>query len=145
MITATNIENNKLISHKFLELVSEGNVQEICELIASDWNMHIGLNSVEIPKGPEGMRKLFETFGQIKQQWIIEDVIAEGSKVVVRATNKCMQENFLGLASYGRPQTFTATFIHEIINGKIRETWRNADDLGRVLQLGASIIPGDAA
>jgi len=145
MVIATNIENNKLVACKFLELVSEGNVKEICELISYDWNMHIGLNSVEIPKGPEGMRKLFETFGDIKQQWIIEDVIAEGNKVVVRATNKCVQENFLGVPSYGRVQTFTATFIHEIINGKIRETWRNADDLGRVLQLGARIIPGDAA
>ncbi len=56
-----------------------------------------------------------------------------------------MQENFLGVPSYGRPQTFTATFIHRIINGKIQETWRNADDLERVLQLGASIVPGDAA
>lgn len=82
---------------------------------------------------------------EIKQRWIIDDVIAEGDKVAVRATNNGMQENFLGIPSYGRPQTFTATFIHRIINGKIQETWRNADDLGRVLQLGASIVPGDAA
>ncbi len=68
------------------------------------------------------MRRLFETLGQIKQQWIIEDVLAEGDKVAVRATNNCTQESFLGVPSYGRPQTFTATFIHRIINGKIQET-----------------------
>jgi hypothetical protein len=33
-------------------------------------------------------------------------------------------------------------FIHTIADGKIIETWRNADDLGRVLQLGARIEPG---
>ena len=135
------IECNKLIACKFLELVSEGNVEKICEMIASDWNMHIGLSTFKIPSEHEGMRRLFETFGQIKQQWIIEDVLAEGDKVAVRATNNGMQENFLGIPSYGRPQTFTATFIHRIINGKIQQTWRNADDLGCVLQLGASIMP----
>ncbi len=80
------IEYNKLIACKFLELVSEGNVEKICEMIASDWNMHIGLSTFKIPSGHEGMRRLFETFGQIKQQWIIEDVLAEGDKVAVRAT-----------------------------------------------------------
>ncbi len=142
MTTTIDIENNKLIACKFLELVGEGNVEEICKFIAPEWTMHIGLSSFEIPTGPEGMRKLFETFGQIKQQWKIEDIIAEGNKVVVRATNNCVQESFLGVLSYGRPQTFTATFIHQIIDGKIQETWRNADDLGRVLQLGAQIVPG---
>jgi len=29
--------------------------------------------------------------------------------------------------------------IHRIADGKLVETWRNADDLGRLLQLGARI------
>jgi hypothetical protein len=32
-------------------------------------------------------------------------------------------------------------FIHHIVDGLLVETWRNADDLGRVLQLGARIVP----
>jgi hypothetical protein len=36
-------------------------------------------------------------------------------------------------------QTFTAIFIHGISGGQIAGTWRNADDLGRVLQLGGRI------
>ncbi len=31
-----------------------------------------------------------------------------------------------------------ATFIHRISDGQILETWRNADDLGRVFQLGGA-------
>ena len=77
----------------------------------------------------------------IDQTWTIEDVIAEGDKVVVRATNTCVQESFFGIPGHGRPQTFTATFIHRIADGKVHETWRNADDLGRLLQLGARIEP----
>jgi hypothetical protein len=143
MQSATHIEQNKFLAIQFLQLVSEDDLEQICKIISSDWQMNIGLGKAEIPCGPEGMKKLFETFGKIKQQWFINDVIAEGDKVVVRATNKCWQENFLGIPSYGQPQSFTATFIHKIIEGKIAETWRNADDLGRVLQLGAKIQPAD--
>ncbi|WP_437982538.1 ester cyclase [Sorangium sp. So ce117] len=78
----------------------------------------------------------------VREQWSIEEVIAEGDKVVVRAKNTCAQASFLGIPSHGRQQTFTAMFIHHIVDGKIVETWRNADDLGRLLQLGARFEPG---
>jgi hypothetical protein len=141
MTPLTSVENNKLIATRFLKLVSEANVEEVCQVVSPRWKMHIGLGKAEIPPGHEGIRKLFESFGEIKQEWIINDVIAEEDKVVVRATNNCLQQSFLGVPSHGRPQSFTATFIHHIVNGKIQETWRNADDLGRVLQLGAEIKP----
>jgi|SRR5215203_941022 len=143
MQTTMDINENKSLATRFLQLVSEANLDEICKTISTDWTMNIGLGKAEIPQGPEGMKKLFETFGKIKQQWFINDVIAEDDKVVVRATNQCWQQNFLGIPSYGQMQTFTATFIHRIVDGKISETWRNADDLGRVLQLGAKIQPAD--
>jgi SnoaL-like polyketide cyclase len=137
----TSFQNNKLIATRFLELVSEGNVEEICEVISPSWKMNIGLGKAEIPLGPNGMKKLFESFGEIEQKWMVDDVIAEGNKVVVRATNNCRQQSFFGVPSHGKSQTFTATFIHHIVDGRIQETWRNADDLGRVLQLGAEIKP----
>ncbi len=135
----SDIEENKRIAQRFLELVGEHKVEELCEMIAPTWTMHGGPPA--LPPGPEGLRELFRTFGQIEQTWTIEDIIAEGDKVAVRATNTCLQERFLGIPSHGRWQTFTATFIHWIVDGKIRETWRNADDLGRLLQLGARIEP----
>lgn len=90
--------------------------------------MHIGLGAAAIPAGEEGLRILFKSFGEIEQQWTINDIIAEGDKVVVHATNRCSQVSFFGILSYGLSQTFTAA-------------WRNADDLGSVLQMGAEIIP----
>ncbi|MCF2147047.1 ester cyclase [Desmonostoc muscorum LEGE 12446] len=134
------IEDNKIIARRWIELISEHRIEDICEITAPTWKMHGGLPG--LPQGPDGVRKLFNSFGPIEQKWIIEDVIAEGNKVVVRATNNCVQDSFLGIPSHGRQQTFTATFIHCIADGKIIETWRNADDLGRLLQLGARIEPG---
>jgi len=135
----SSIENNKIIARRFLELVSEHKVEELCAMVAPAWTMHGG--PPKLSSGPDGIRELFGMFGPIEQKWTIDDFIAEGDKVVVRATNTCLQESFLGIPSNGRSQTFTATFIHWIVEGKILETWRNADDLGRVLQLGARIEP----
>ena len=138
----SSIKDNKMIARRWLELVNEHNIEEICEMTAPTWTMHGGPPG-GLPPGPEGIRELFRQIGTIEQQFTIEDLIAEGDKVVVRATNRCVQESFFGIPSYGRPQTFSAMFIHRIgDDGRIVETWRNADDLGRLLQLGARIEPG---
>lgn len=136
----SSIEANKTIAQQFLERVSEHNLTLLCEMVSQTWRMHGG--PPNLSPGAGGIRELFATFGTIEQQWIIEDVIAEADKVVVRATNHCVQESFLGIPAQDRPQRFTATFIHQIVDGKIVETWRNADDLGRLLQLGARVVAG---
>jgi predicted ester cyclase len=133
-------EENKMLARRWLALISAHQVEEICEMTAPDWRMHGGPPA--LTPGPEGVRELFRAIGPVDQEWTVEDVIAEGDKVVVRATNSCVQESFLGVPGRGRRQIFTATFIHRISGGKVVETWRNADDLGRVLQLGARIEPG---
>ncbi|MBU7587503.1 MAG: ester cyclase [Nostoc sp. TH1S01] len=135
------IENNKIIARRWFELISEHNVEAICAMTASTWKLHGG--PPQLAQGPDGVRQLFSSFGEIKQKWLIEDEIAQEDKVVVRATNTCTQESFFGIPAHGKQQTFTATFIHQIVDGKIIETWRNADDLGRILQLGARIQPPD--
>lgn len=144
MIGTSSMEENKIIAKRWLQLVSDGNIWEICQMISPTWKMDTGFNGIQTDIGPEGMRKLFESFGKIKQEWTIHEVIAEKDKVVVRATNTCLQERFFDIPSNGRGQNFTAMFIHHIKDGKIQETWRNADDLGRLLQLGAQIVPGGA-
>jgi predicted ester cyclase len=135
----TSIETNKAIARQFFDLVTTHKIEQLCEMVSSTWTLHGG--PPNLSSGADGIRELFATFGQIEQTWTIEDVIAEGDKVVVRATNTCLQESFLGIPAQGKRQTFTATFIHQIIDGKIAESWRNADDLGRLLQLGARIEP----
>jgi hypothetical protein len=137
------IETNKNIARRWLDLVSSGQVEELCAITAPDWRMHGGPPS--LPPGPEGIRALFNTFGPIKQTWTVHDVIAEGEKVVIRATNACLQESFLGIPGNGCWQEFSATFVFRISQGYVREIWRNADDLGRLLQLGARILPAKVA
>jgi predicted SnoaL-like aldol condensation-catalyzing enzyme len=130
-------EENKLIATRWFALINDDKVEELCELTAPTWRMHGGPPG--LPSGPDGVRELMRAIGPIQQTWTIDDIIAEGDRVAVRATNDCVQESFLGISGQGQHQRFTATFTHRITDGRIQETWRNADDLGRALQLGARI------
>jgi predicted SnoaL-like aldol condensation-catalyzing enzyme len=133
------MEINKLVARLLMDFINKHDIEALCAITADSWKMHGGLP--DLPEGPEGVCKLFASFGPVKQHWKIEDVIADSDKVVIRAVNHCWQESLFGMLSHGKYQVFSAMFIHRIVDGKIQETWRNADDLGRVLQLGAQIIP----
>ena len=131
----------KALAMRWLDLISEHKIEEICEMTAPDWRMHGGPMGLSV--GPEGVHELFRTIGPVRQHWTIEEIIAEGDKVVIRAMNTCYQDSFFGVPSHGRLQRFSAMFMHRIVDGKIAETWRNADDLGRLLQLGMRIKTGN--
>jgi len=136
---AATVEANKRLAVRWLELVSAGDVDELCRMTDASWTMDGG--PPHLPVGPDGIRALFATFGEITQTWQVEDVIAEGDKVVVRATNRCVQDSFLGVSAAGVEQVFTAMFIFQFADGLAVRTWRNAADLQRLLQLGARIVP----
>jgi hypothetical protein len=135
----SSIENNKLIALRWLNFINENKIDELCRMTAPTWRMYGG--PPNLPAGPAGVHELFRTIGPIDQKFTVEDIIAEDDTVVLRTVNTCVQENFLGVPGRNRRQTFSAMFILHISNGKVVETWRNADDLGRILQLGARIDP----
>jgi SnoaL-like polyketide cyclase len=139
----SSIEANKRLACHWLDLVSAHDVDALCDLIAPTWTMRGG--PPNLPAGPAGIRALFGSIGPVEQHWAIDDVIAENDKVVVRATNRCVQDSFFGIDGRGKQQVFTATFTFRIADGKIHETWRNADDLGRLFQLGARVVAGESA
>jgi predicted SnoaL-like aldol condensation-catalyzing enzyme len=141
-VPMSSIEDNKRIARRWLELISAHDIEEISRMTSPAWTMHGG--PPQLPTGPDGVRELFRFIGPVDQTWTIDDLIAEGDKVVIRATNSCLQENFFGIPCRGIRQTFSAMFIHRIVDGKVIETWRNADDLGRMRQIGARIEPATA-
>ena len=124
---------------RFLDLISDGDVAGLAALISPTWTMEGG--PPDLPAGREGLRVLFDHIGGVRQRWTIDDVIAEGDKVVVRATNHCEQDSFFGVPGRGIVQVFTATFTMQIVDGLIAKVWRNAADLQRLFQLGARILP----
>jgi len=69
---------------------------------------------------------------------IADDVIAEGDKVVVRATFRgTHQGEFAGIAATDIEVEIPLILIYRIEDGKIAEHWMQADVMGLMQQLGA--------
>ena len=135
-------EENKALIRRGTEILNRGNVTEISttldELFVPDFVRHDpagGFRSREDYK-----QFLFSLLAALPGQFTIEDLIAEGDKVVLRyAFHGTHQGQWRGLPPTGKPVTFTGIFIYRILDGKVVEGWENADALGLVQQLG--LIP----
>jgi predicted ester cyclase len=74
----------------------------------------------------------------------IEDLIAEGDKVVSRNTvTGAHQGEYTGLPPTGKTITYNEIFIVRLADGRVAETWGVVDVLSQMRQLGA--IPGGAS
>ena len=87
-----------------------------------------------------GMRQALTRYdvGFPDRLFVIEDMIAEGDKVVVRYTwHGTHRGEFLGVAPTGREVTFRGTIVRRVVAGKIVEDWGVSDQLGLLRQIGA--------
>ena len=74
--------------------------------------------------------------------WKLEEIIAEGNKVVGRFTAEGTQkEELFGVPPSGKKFESGGIFIVNIKNGKIIEQWEDYDLLGMMMQLGMEIKP----
>src|SRR5919201_628052 len=70
--------------------------------------------------------------------WTVEDLIAEGDKVVSRYTCRAThQGELMGIPATGKVVTWTCILISRFAGGKCVEEWEEADMLGLFQQLGA--------
>jgi len=68
----------------------------------------------------------------------IEDLIAEGDKVVARWRSRAThQGNYMGVAPTGKEVEFTGISFYRIEAGRIAESWNEEDELGLMRQIGA--------
>lgn len=142
-------EENKEIVRRFIEDCSNGRNDALLDEIISPDRVSHGTQSAragapDLPRGVAGVRQLQ---GQVfaiwpDNHWTIEDMIAEGDEVVVRMTSHATHQGvYRGIPASGRPVSFSSTWIYRLVEGKIAEAWRSADDLSRVIQVGGRIVP----
>ncbi|HET6658317.1 MAG TPA: ester cyclase [Rubrobacter sp.] len=68
----------------------------------------------------------------------IEDLIAEGDKVVARWRSRATHRgDYMGIAPSGKEVEFTGISIYRIEGNKIAESWSVEDQLGLMRQIGA--------
>lgn len=133
------IEENKAIVRRYYErLWNAWDLALVEELIASDITFR-GSLAVTV-SGREGfnryvalVRAAFPDFHNA-----VEDLIAEGDKVVARLTYRgTHQGELFGIAPTGRPVAYAGVAIFRIVAGRIAEGWVMGDTLGLMRQLGA--------
>jgi steroid delta-isomerase-like uncharacterized protein len=79
------------------------------------------------------------------QQWLPEELVAEGDKVVLLWTLRGTHRGALmGTAPTGRAVTVTGISAYRIADGKVAEIWVQSDTLGLLQQLGAIPTSGPA-
>lgn len=67
----------------------------------------------------------------------VEDVIAEGDKVVGRnVVTGTHRGEYMGMPPTGKSVTYNEIFIFRFVNGRIAETWGVVDVLSQMRQLG---------
>jgi steroid delta-isomerase-like uncharacterized protein len=118
------------------ELISE----TIDELVEPDAQIRTPL-----PIEASGAQLLKEVFGRLHRAFpdlhiTVEDLIAEGDKVVARNTvTGTHQGEYMGVPPTGKSITYNEIFIARLVNGRIAETWGVVDVLSQMRQLG--VIP----
>ena len=75
-------------------------------------------------------------------QLTIEEMIAEGNKVMSRVSVKCTHKGELeGLPPTGKTLTVHLFTVFRLVGGKIAEEWELLDELGMMHQLGMELRP----
>jgi predicted ester cyclase len=98
-----------------------------------------------LPLDATGGQALKEVFTRLHRaypdlQITIEDLIAEGDKVVSRNTvTGTHTGEYMGLQPTGKSVTYNEIMIARFVNGRIAETWGVVDVLSQMKQLG--VIP----
>ena len=135
-------EENKALVRRFVDEVINGlRPEAIDELVADGYAYHAP--GMEIA-GREGIAGVFAMLRAAFPDWHedIEDLIAEGDKVVFRVTGRgTHQGEFQGVPPSGRPVTVAGTDIVRLEDGKLAEHWANFDQLGLMAQIGALPTP----
>lgn len=121
--------NKALIRHLYEEAFQRGNLAIIATLFSPNFVDH---STPGQPPGPAGVQNYFRDIltGFPDMHVTLEDVIAEGEKVVVRTTWQGTHlGTYEGIAPTGRKATRTLIQIFRVANGLIMEEWNEGRGL----------------
>lgn len=134
------MDNRDLVRRWFEEVWNQGREATIDELAAPQSALHgLGDDNKQL-RGPAGFREFYNRFrGAFSDFKVnVEDVIAEGDKVVARLTFTGKHSgDGLGIAPTNRTFKSSAIVITQWRNGQITDSWNEFDAAGMMQQLQA--------
>ncbi|MFB4268513.1 ester cyclase [Nonomuraea sp. GTA35] len=141
-MSAEQVIGNKALFSRFHEAINSGDAEVIAktidELVAPDVLFHTPapIDATGVQALKQVWTVLLRAFPDIRVT--IEDVIAEGDKVVYRNTvTGTHRGEYRGMAPTGRSVTYNEIFIFRFADGLIAEIWGVVDVFSQLRQLGA--------
>lgn len=136
-------ENKATVLRYYDEVLNRGALAVLREIAIPQYDEHDPL-----PGQTNGIEGLMQRVQMLRQalhpHFTLQDVIAEGDKVVVRWINEGTHvEPFLGLPATGKSFSIAGIDIHRLDNGRLAEHWHVVDQLAMLQQLG--VLPQPAA
>lgn len=125
-------ENIAVVRRQF-DLIQRGDLDALDELHAPDFANHaLGRVQVGLEAFKTILRGIHAAFPD--EMTTIDDIIAAGDKVVVRATPRGKHQGaalplFAGIQPAGRPVEWQFIHIFRLRDGKIAEHWAQRNDL----------------
>jgi steroid delta-isomerase-like uncharacterized protein len=128
--------NKALARRVFEEVLNARNIAALDQLAAADYEEHNPLPGQRT--GLDGLRDRYTmVLNGLDPHFTIEDVIAEGDRVVLRWTNSGTHvAEFLGMPPTGKSFTIGGIEIWRVKDGKLAEHWDMVDVFGQLQQLG---------
>ena len=137
-------EANKALVRRYVEEVgTQFKLDVVDEIFAPDFVNHIpipGGDQVGSEKVKEFITGLFS--GTPNRQVTLEDMIAEGDRVVARVTIRGTRKgDWNGIPADGKSTEMAEMMIFRIADGKLAARWNIADLWGVIGQLGGKVVP----
>jgi steroid delta-isomerase-like uncharacterized protein len=138
-------EEDKVVARRLYEEVfGSGDLELLDDIALDEYVEHNPL-----PDQGRGLRGLKDRVAALRDalapRFTIEDVIAEGDKVVVRWTNSGSHVGeFAGIPPTNKDFTIGGIDIYRVEDGKLAEHWDVVDQLSLLQQLGLLPSPEDA-
>lgn len=133
-------DDNKAFVRRFVGYINNNPLAPIDEFFAANYTYdNFSMPDVkDLSSLTEFNVAAYSAFPDIR--FTIEEMVAEGDKVVYRASARGTHKGeFMGIAPTGKQVTFTSIVISSIVNGKFQEDWESLDGIYVLQQLG--VIP----
>jgi predicted ester cyclase len=140
--TVASTEENKQIARDYMKAFMQGDEAWLRRHIAPEFRRNDPGRPFEV-RGPEGVKQLVDGFlsGIPDIELFIEDVIAEGEKVLVRLRAKGTHSgDLIGVPPTGRPIDIDVLDLLQFRDGVLVEQWALIDNLGLLRQIGGTQI-----
>ena len=136
-------ESSKAAVQRFRDAFNAGDIDGAMAVFAPNAVVH--MSGAPEPLTMEGFKQL----GQVLLSAFtggtstVEDMIAEGDKVVSRLTFRGTHTgDLMGIPPTGKSVMISEIIIDRLADGKIVESWRLFDQMGMMQQLGVIPAPG---